>query len=267
MIEAWFRLSDTTASSAPSSGSNSPPLASKQAANRIEVLHAPETPPTAPPAPVQILRAADEPDRGHAEPVALHRRPAPPRSDAGSSAKPKIVVGTKVQHPPPLHRHMRALRPRRSAARAWSGPRPRSRPELADRWSRNASESVMTPYPPLCRKIPWHARKSSIYRIILRQIGYPLHLGPNTLRGSGRGKPPPSQLPCTIRMARAGPSSAAIAWLAVSTVAGHVARAQGLLFAARDHPQPPLDHRQMLAAARPMRVRDQRARQRRTPSS
>ena len=35
MIEAWFSLSVTMASSAPSSGSNTPPLASKQAANRI----------------------------------------------------------------------------------------------------------------------------------------------------------------------------------------------------------------------------------------
>ena len=36
MIEAWFSASEITASSGPSSGSNSPPLASKQAANRIE---------------------------------------------------------------------------------------------------------------------------------------------------------------------------------------------------------------------------------------
>ena len=36
MIEAWFRASETIASSGPNSGSNKPPLASKQAANRIE---------------------------------------------------------------------------------------------------------------------------------------------------------------------------------------------------------------------------------------
>ena len=35
MIEAWFRLSEMIASSSPSRGSNTPPLASKQAANRM----------------------------------------------------------------------------------------------------------------------------------------------------------------------------------------------------------------------------------------
>ena len=35
MIEAWFRLSETIASSAPNSGSKMPPLASKAAANRM----------------------------------------------------------------------------------------------------------------------------------------------------------------------------------------------------------------------------------------
>ena len=32
MIEAWFRVSEMIASSSPSSGSNTPPLASKHAA-------------------------------------------------------------------------------------------------------------------------------------------------------------------------------------------------------------------------------------------
>jgi hypothetical protein len=35
MIEAWFRLSETMASSAPNRGSKMPPLASKAAANRM----------------------------------------------------------------------------------------------------------------------------------------------------------------------------------------------------------------------------------------
>ena len=35
MIDAWFSASEMIASVSPSNGSNSPPLASKQAANRI----------------------------------------------------------------------------------------------------------------------------------------------------------------------------------------------------------------------------------------
>ncbi len=57
---------------------------------------------------VQILRAADEPDRGHAEPMAVHRA-FRGGDQAGVVGQPKIVVGAQVQHPPAVHLHMRRL--------------------------------------------------------------------------------------------------------------------------------------------------------------
>ncbi len=60
--------------------------------------------------PVNILRAADEADAGHAIAMIMHRR-------LGSGHQPriigqtKVIVGAKVQHVAPGHLHMRALRP------------------------------------------------------------------------------------------------------------------------------------------------------------
>ena len=59
---------------------------------------------------MQILRAADEPDRGHAIAMAVHRRLGR-NSQTRIIGQPQIIVGTKVQHPPPTNRDMGALRP------------------------------------------------------------------------------------------------------------------------------------------------------------
>ena len=97
MIEAWLSASEMIASSSPSSGSNRPPLASKQAAYRMvssvpkncgdlrfQLL-------------VQVLRAADEAHRGHAEAVRVQRL-----LGGGDHVRvvgqAQVVVGAEVEH-------------------------------------------------------------------------------------------------------------------------------------------------------------------------
>jgi hypothetical protein len=60
MIEAWLSASLMIASCSPSSGSNSPPLASNAAAYRIASSHAQEAGDALLQLLVQVLRAADE---------------------------------------------------------------------------------------------------------------------------------------------------------------------------------------------------------------
>ena len=96
MIEAWFSASEMIASSAPSSGSNRPPLASKHGGEEDRVVLAePARDPLLELA-VQRLRAADEADRGHAE-AELVERLARRRDDLGMVGEAEIVVGAEVQ--------------------------------------------------------------------------------------------------------------------------------------------------------------------------
>jgi hypothetical protein len=57
---------------------------------------------------VQVLRAADEADRGHAEAVVVHRL-LRGGDQAGIVGEAEVVVGAEVQHLPPGHLHMCAL--------------------------------------------------------------------------------------------------------------------------------------------------------------
>ena len=58
--------------------------------------------------PVQILRAANEPDRGHAIAMARHRRLCC-RHQSRIIGQPQIIVGAESQHPPPANGDMRPL--------------------------------------------------------------------------------------------------------------------------------------------------------------
>ena len=58
--------------------------------------------------PMQVLRAADEADRGHAEAVVVHRL-LRGRDQARIVREAEVIVGAEVQHLPPGHLHMRAL--------------------------------------------------------------------------------------------------------------------------------------------------------------
>jgi len=58
--------------------------------------------------PVQVLCAADEADRGHAEAVVVHRGFGG-GDQAGVVGEAEVVVGAEVQHLAPIHLHMRTL--------------------------------------------------------------------------------------------------------------------------------------------------------------
>ena len=132
MIEAWFSASEMMASSAPSSGSKRPPLASKQAAKRMESSLPSQLGDALLELAVQRLRAADEAHRGHAE-AELVERVAGRGDDLGVVGKAEIVVGAEVDHLALAALRARDRRcgyapiaARRSAARACKGPRRRS---------------------------------------------------------------------------------------------------------------------------------------------
>ena len=58
---------------------------------------------------VQVLRAADEPDRGHAVTMIVHRRLSR-RDQRRVIRQPKVIVGAQVQHVAPRDPDMRPLR-------------------------------------------------------------------------------------------------------------------------------------------------------------
>jgi hypothetical protein len=101
MIEAWFSASETTASSGPSSGSNRPPLASKQAANRIVSSLPRKRASRVLQRPVQVLRAADEAHARHAVAVVVHRG-LRGGDQGGVIGEAEVVVGAEVQHVAPV---------------------------------------------------------------------------------------------------------------------------------------------------------------------
>ena len=85
------------ASSSPNSGSNSPPLASKQAAYRIASSHLDIAGDALLERAVQIRGAADEAHRGHAEAMAVERRLG--RGDQlRMVGKAQVVVGAEIEH-------------------------------------------------------------------------------------------------------------------------------------------------------------------------
>ena len=99
MIEAWLRLSEIIASSSLRSGSNTPPLASKQAANTIASSLPRWVRDGALKLTMQRLRPANEAHRGHAEAERVHRR-LRGGDHLGVVRKPEIVVGAEVEHLP-----------------------------------------------------------------------------------------------------------------------------------------------------------------------
>ena len=97
MIEAWFSSSRMTASSSPSSVSNSPPLASKQDEYRI-VSSVPRNvgePPLE--LLVDLLGAADEPHARHAVAPAVERLLGR-RDEPRVVGQAEVVVGAQVEH-------------------------------------------------------------------------------------------------------------------------------------------------------------------------
>src|SRR5262249_7946721 len=116
MIEAWFSSSEMIASDSPSSGSNTPPLASNQAAQRVpssapphaaaaveagrvedRVLGAHELGDALLQRAVQVLRAADEAHGRQAVPAAVERAMRG-LEDGGMRGQAEVVVGAEHQH-------------------------------------------------------------------------------------------------------------------------------------------------------------------------
>jgi hypothetical protein len=191
MIEAWFSASEMTASSGPSRGSNRPPLASKQAAKRMLSSWPRYCGRGGFPASGGVLRAADEADRGHAEAVVVHRGLGG-GDQAGVVGQAEVVVGAEVQHLPPGHLHMRALRPGDQAF-AFHQALGLDARSVAVMWSRKAVLSVMAESFPVWRKLA-----------DCQLGGQCVNLTDLLIRHGGSG----NQLSCTIRMARAMPSAA-----------------------------------------------------------
>jgi hypothetical protein len=108
MIEAWFSASDMTASSGPRSGSNSPPFASKQG-EEDRVVHPEEAGQGRLELPVEVLRPADEADRGHAIAVLVDGALGG-LGEARVVGQAEIVVGAEVQDAPPAHVDVCGLR-------------------------------------------------------------------------------------------------------------------------------------------------------------
>ena len=98
MIEAWLSASEITASSGPSSASNSPPFASKHELNRIVSSVPRNSGQTLLELLVQRLRPADEAHRRHPEAPALER--VTRRLDHGRMiGEPEVVVRAEVEEP------------------------------------------------------------------------------------------------------------------------------------------------------------------------
>ena len=96
MSEAWLSSSEITASSAPNSVSNTPPLASKQEEYRIVASVPRNSDSRASSSRVQRLRAADEADAGHAEAPLLQGFPG--RGDhVRVVGQAEVVVGAEVE--------------------------------------------------------------------------------------------------------------------------------------------------------------------------
>ncbi len=97
MIEAWFSSSLMTASSSPSSVSKKPPLASKQDEYRIVSSVPRKAERRSSSCLWTLLRAADEPDAGHAVAPAVEGLLGR-RDDARVVGQAEVVVGAEVEH-------------------------------------------------------------------------------------------------------------------------------------------------------------------------
>lgn len=202
---------------------------------------------------VDVLRPANEPDRGHAVPIGLHRR-LRGSNQTGIIGQPQIVVGAEVQKLAPRHLDMRALRPvdqplslhqpfGLDPLKHGSQMRQERRPPtfrhtttpsvIAELLPQDSAEVKITDYNP-SKRIP----------VILAQIP----------SGGPGGEAPPAVSTVLhdqngarrrIRPDGVGP---------VGGVAGGITRGQILGLIPAFDAQPALDHRQMLAASGPVGV-------------
>ena len=97
MMEAWLRASEMMASSAVKRGSNTPPLASKQAGIEDGILGFEVAGNRLFEFAVQVLGSADEPYGRHAETVCIHRFFGG-GDEPGVIRESQVVVGTEVQY-------------------------------------------------------------------------------------------------------------------------------------------------------------------------
>ena len=96
MIDAWLSASEMTASSSPSSASKRPPFASKHELKRIVSSVPRNAESRSLELPVQRLRPADEPHRGHPEAPAVERV-ARRLDDRGVVREAEVVVRAEVE--------------------------------------------------------------------------------------------------------------------------------------------------------------------------